>query len=712
MSAAPQRGYHFATVDQWKACLFSQADTAVKDGATTVRPFTPYQSIAKPSFPSDGACAPAFSRVRESLWHDGSGRLLRLADGDDQPESVAAPTAIARAGRMIATSSDLWVAGDTPHLLQCFDAGTLSRRFTVELAPARVIDIAADARDGVVALVERNGVLEAVHVDCAGSVGTKVVLEGLSEARAFAYLRGLGQFAVLLGDGERIYWFGKGGGASLWWTQLARFAPCFVADAIASDARGRVFVAGTDEMGAAGSKSHVLVFDSEGVPVDDVVLHEAATGIASARDSLLVTGQGGLYRLSLADPVPDDVAEVRAMILTPAMEAPDVADGRRWLRAEVAGDLPPGASMEITWATTEDTAVRDELRAIAEDPSLAPGRRLVKIRAREGIWRGPVVFQSGTPAKAEVPFAAPLFEVHDRFVWVCITLAAGAGAKLPSVSRLSVLYPGRTLMENLPSIYQRAESQPASYLRALVGVLEATTQTLDARVAALGSRIHPRTAPPEWLDFVARWLGLPWDDALDPDAKKCIVAHAAQIAKGRGTRAGLETLLACLIPGTPPRFRITDLTADYGFATVGGDACRGSALPALLGGLPASAAHLDVQATLGTMRLPCEGAEEENETSRLIGKVRIDVAASAEDRARWSPWMEGVLSEMVPVTARLELRWLGIDALRDDRLGDTLTLDPPAAPRLGTDAVTGRSWLPDGAATLPTSGTGTGPTLH
>jgi len=111
------------------------------------------------------------------------------------------------------------------------------------------------------------------------------------------------------------------------------------------------------------------------------------------------------------------------------------------------------------------------------------------------------------------------------------------------------------------AIYQRAEAQPGSFLRALVGVLEATTGSLDARIASMGSRIHPSTAPEEWLDFVARWLGLPWDDGLTLEQKQRLVRRAPELAQARGTRAGLEALLESLIPGPPRRFRVTDATA-------------------------------------------------------------------------------------------------------------------------------------------------------
>jgi phage tail-like protein len=248
-------------------------------------------------------------------------------------------------------------------------------------------------------------------------------------------------------------------------------------------------------------------------------------------------------------------------------------------------------------------------------------------------------------------------------------------------------------MENLPAIYRRAESQPGSFLRSLVGVLETTTQTIDARIADMGRHVNPQTASGKWLDFIASWLGLPWDDALSLDQKRSIALRAADIAKGRGTRAGLEALLESLMPGRPRRFRVVDTTADFDRATVGGDACSGSPLPALLGGLPSTATELGNKAILGKARLPCPDSTAV--ASRRVGRVRIDVAADAGERAKWEPWLRALVDDMMPVMARTELRWLSATAFRQDmQLDDALQLEEAPVPHLGTDAVTGIARLP------------------
>jgi hypothetical protein len=181
------------------------------------------------------------------------------------------------------------------------------------------------------------------------------------------------------------------------------------------------------------------------------------------------------------------------------------------------------------------------------------------------------------------------------------------------------------------------------------------------------------------------------------------MTHAGELIETRGTRTGLETLLGCLAPGSPRRFRITDTTADFGFAIVGGEKCRGSALPAMLGGRTEWSVELGSRSVLGVMRLPCENQLDDG-AWQIAGRVLIEVAATAEERVRWQPWFRSVIAQMVPLTARVKVRWVSAQALRSNRLDGTMTLDPRPSPHLGTDAVTDLARLPGRGARLSSSG--------
>jgi len=242
-------------------------------------------------------------------------------------------------------------------------------------------------------------------------------------------------------------------------------------------------------------------------------------------------------------------------------------------------------------------------------------------------------------------------------------------------------------------------------------VLESTTQGIDARIAAIAGHVHPSTATGPWLDFIARWLGLPWDDALDNEQKKRIVASASELARGRGTRAGLDALLECLLPGTPRRFRVTDATADFGFATVGGEDSRGGTLPALLAGRTQWSAELDSSAVLGGMRLPC-AAQIDDGAREIAGRIRVEVAATGEERRVWEPWLSALINEMVPLTARVQLRWVSAQALRGARLDGSLVLEAAPTPHLGSNAVTGVARLPERGSRITATGADIGTRLQ
>jgi phage tail-like protein len=718
MSAQPQRRFRFATPTQWSTCLFDRVDRDAFDAQGNIQPLAPYEQTAR-LYATDRAHAPAVTPAGEILWHDDAGRLHRLTACDDEPEVGAAPFAIAHASRLVSQWSGLWVISPERTSLERYEEGTLSRLSIIDLPDgAQVIDIASDGRDRLFVLVRRVDATQALRIDCAGNIVETVIFEGIVAATAFVYLHTPQRFVVMTTDEcPQLYWFAASGGAALRSVVIGAMHPCFGATALGSNNRNRVFLGGMDGE-ELGGRPFVLVFDGDGQPLDEIALDvrdALATGVAGTRDTLLVTGPRGLLRYATAKTVPDGTAAVRCMLITPVMHSLGREESRRWLRIEAGLDLPDGASLEISYASTADIVLRNRLTAIAGNAASPASLRIQRLLREPGIWAPSVVFHGSTATAPEStslqPRSAPLFDVQDPFVWVCITLSATAGGSLPSLDELAVLYPGTSLMENLPAIYRRVEAQLGSFLRSLVGVLESTTQGLDARIGSLAKQIDPATAKGPWVDFIARWLGVPWDDALGYEQKKLIISRAGDLARTRGTREGLETLLDCLLPGSPPRYRITDATADIGFAIVGGGACRGSALPVLLGGRTPWSPELGANAVLGHMRLPCAGQVDDG-VRQLSGFVRIDLAATSEERQAWEPWLPALIKEVVPITARLQLQWVGPLVLRGHRLDGSLVLQGPPTPHLGNDAVTGVARLPERGSHITSTGADIGTRLQ
>jgi len=712
MTAQRTRSYRFETEAQWASCQLAQLDGVRDKTAYALRPLSTFLP-RDDAWPSAGARAPVITWVDEIVWvadrteQPAPARVLRLPAEFPRPYDLPAPAAFASAHRVVATRSGLWVAAANARSVLRFDTDTLTLRLDVALGRRSLVDVAGDGQDGVFALVNEDASWKAVHIGCTGTAADEVTLDVRDPPAGFVYLKRSRRFAVLSQDGREIDWFSTDGGAPVARLVVAGLRPCFTAAHIARDAGGRLLLAGEDGLEPGGA--FVLVLDAEGVRLQDIALPAPATGLAGGRSFIVVTTAAGLQRYDPSDVIADDGAEVVGGLITPTLRAPTTSDGRRWLRVEATVSLPPGTSLEVTVGAASDSRIVARMQSLAKDPSLPPGHRAARLRDVPGVWRQPIVFYGQTQTTdATVPLAVPLFDIADDYLWIAVRLFASPGAALPRIARLEAIYPGRSLMESLPAIYRRTDTQPGDFLRGLVGVVEATSQQLDARIRELGTLIHPDTAPEKWLDYTARWLGLPWHESLDVEQKRCIARHGAALAATRGTRAGLEMLLGCIALGTPQRYRVIDATADFGLATVAGGDCDGSRLPAILAGYAGPAAELGTRLVLNSTRLPCPH-DSDDDSGYLVGRLRVDIAASADERRAWSAWLQGLIGEMVPVSARVTVRWLPRDAFRD---GDDVVLDDMPSPRLGTDTVAGQSRLPDRDTPLTLLGAAIGGRLH
>ena len=249
MTAPARRAYRFNTPAQWGACLFDRVDREVFAADGDIRPIAPYGETAR-RYPSQGAHAPVVTRAGEVLWRDDAGCLHRLTECCETPEVRAAPYALARASRIVSTSNGLWVVVEPGNTLERYEQETLSRLSVVSIGDARVIDLASDGYDLLFALIERDGAVQALRIDCAGRVVATVVFEGLADAKGFVYLGRSKRFVVLAGACPRLSWFAAEGGKALTHLVVGALHPCFSASVLGCDARGRVFLAGADSHGA------------------------------------------------------------------------------------------------------------------------------------------------------------------------------------------------------------------------------------------------------------------------------------------------------------------------------------------------------------------------------------------------------------------------------------------------------------------------------
>ncbi|HEX3786623.1 MAG TPA: phage tail protein [Pseudonocardiaceae bacterium] len=111
-----------------------------------------------------------------------------------------------------------------------------------------------------------------------------------------------------------------------------------------------------------------------------------------------------------------------------------------------------------------------------------------------------------------------------------------------TVPGLAMPYPLRTL---LPSVLQEDEFA-VRWTAGLDDVLAPVVSTLDCLVAYL----DPLTAPEDFLDWLADWLGIQLHEELPLARRRAAIAGAVPLHRVRGTLAGLRARLE-LVSGCP-----------------------------------------------------------------------------------------------------------------------------------------------------------------
>lgn len=101
----------------------------------------------------------------------------------------------------------------------------------------------------------------------------------------------------------------------------------------------------------------------------------------------------------------------------------------------------------------------------------------------------------------------------------------------------------RYLRNGLPAVYQEAEFG-MRFLSGLEGVLDPIVAVLDA----LPAHFDPDLAPVDVLGLMISWLGLEHNEAQPPSELRTLVRRAAELARLRGTHAGMALALELNFP--------------------------------------------------------------------------------------------------------------------------------------------------------------------
>jgi phage tail-like protein len=691
MTRSTPKAYRFQTADQWSTCLCSgfevtrtgaiQPQRQLGLHAVQVTRRGPVEAIAVDSLGEVVSRRPAIERVVPVANAERFNSLGQLVD------TLEVEGMLATSPRWVADAEALWAFAPRSGRVGRFDRETLQLLWSVNV---KAVDIASDGRTGLWTLVRDSGNSQRlIHLDCRGRFTASLPLD--RPAWQLGCANGAESLVLLDKSGTTLRLIDSAHASALHTIEFSAIRPGWTASRLSTDGRNQIVVGGTVQ----GTQYSLLQFSASGElrsgDLTDLFVPPAqwADGTSTAipadfsakADTVWFALADGVWRLDST--AASGARETIATLLTPLLYSPHTASLRGWLRAEVDITLPEGAVLSADVMSSNDARVATNLGFVAADRSRSlADRQDTMASSLEPV--GQTITVTG-PSDSGQAVSIPMFATQDQWLMLRLTVVVPPDGELPTLRALRVLYPEVSINQYLPAFFRSPDGDSGTVLRRLVGVLEATTQGLDAEIGGIGRRIDARTVDPSWMDFLAGWLALPWHAALSETAKRAILINSGQLLDKRGTRAGLQLLLDCLIGSGAS---IVDTAVDTPPTLLGGGGTPGSSLPVMLVGTSPRVARLNGLAILGRARIPCASTNT-SPLATVPPTIRLRLATPTQVRQQLEPIIANLLADYLPAGLRLVIRW----TRPANEVVGTLILDGNGPRTLGSDSILGETIL-------------------
>jgi phage tail-like protein len=195
-----------------------------------------------------------------------------------------------------------------------------------------------------------------------------------------------------------------------------------------------------------------------------------------------------------------------------------------------------------------------------------------------------------------------------RYLWLRLTLE-GDGTDTSELDWVRVYAPRNSTVRYLPAVY-REDPLSESFLERFLAIYERTWERLGDRITTIASLFDAASTPancgasytPDFLSWLAGWIGLALDRHWPVAQRRLLVENAYKLYRLRGTPAGLRLHLK-LYTGVEPLVLEHFKLRRWLFV----DSSRLGGLSALWGADIVKRLELDVHSTIGTFVLTDAG---------------------------------------------------------------------------------------------------------
>lgn len=285
-----------------------------------------------------------------------------------------------------------------------------------------------------------------------------------------------------------------------------------------------------------------------------------------------------------------------ATLCTPVFDAGEPACA--WHRIVFDGCVPAGGRVRIA------ARAADSQQQLADEDWHDEPAPLLRPDGSELPW-----VQDGPAARTDAALGRGSWELllqraRGRYLQLRIGLQSADELATPRLFALRAWSPRFSYAQRyLPAVYREDEAS-ADFLERFLANFEGLFTALEDRIAAASALFDVRSAPAATLDWLAGWLGLVLDPALDAERKRLLIRFAVPLYQYRGTTQGLRLATELVLSPCvrPEDFELPQRSQrqPYGIRIV---------------------------ETFLTRRLP----------RLLLGETVIDVPRRVPETARWTP---------------------------------------------------------------------------
>ena len=204
---------------------------------------------------------------------------------------------------------------------------------------------------------------------------------------------------------------------------------------------------------------------------------------------------------------------------------------QRWHKLVVDSEIPTNSSIKLSYYISDRDSfpTDDQWRSVPPNPV-------------DVLINTPLDSNGGSEGGNEGNGISSLG--NGRYLWFKIVMSNNRGNmnQTPRVKSIKAYYPRLSYLRYLPVTFQTDESS-AKFLERFLSLFETFFMDVEDKIFSFTRYIDPRSAPNNFLPWLASWLAIGIDEAWPNDFIRRLIEQAPDIYKKRGTRGGIEKII-------------------------------------------------------------------------------------------------------------------------------------------------------------------------